>query len=148
MIEQICAHIHNYFDMDEYRRYWHRETGEFTIANGALSLPFLLPGQYFRIDGSRFNDGVHQYPADDLQDETFTGAIYEMRPKRAFLQLCADIEAWQEKNGAAAAGPYQSESFGGYSYTLAGGNGNNGEGLGAGWQNSFRTRLDPWRKIS
>lgn len=150
MLEQICAHIHNYFDKDKQGRFWHWAEGEFAITNGAIDLDFLQAGQYFRIEGSVFNDGIHQYPADDLTDETFEGSIYAMHTPPAFLALAEEIEAWQEKNGAAASSPYQSESFGGYSYQMASGNSGNqrGSGLGPGWQLTFAARLDPWRKIN
>lgn len=147
MIEQICAHIHNFFDRDEHRRFWHREQGTFTVSGGTLALDFLQPGQYFRIEGSVFNDGVHQYPDMDMQDETFTGSVYEMRVKPGFLALVSDIEAWQAKNGEAVMGPYQSESFGGYSYTLASGSTRGGGTQNAGWELSFGSRLDQYRKI-
>ena len=142
MLEQICAFIHNFF-------YYSRWSGVFTIEDGTIDLPKLMRGQYVRILGRRFNDGVYQYPPSDLTDESFDGVIWEMRPPRAFLQLVAEIEAWAEKYGAAVSGPYQSESFGGYSYTLKSGNTNSGTDSAAGsWQGVFRARLNEWRKIS
>lgn len=142
MLEQICAYIHNYFYGETYE-------GEYTIENGALELP-LLDGQYFRITGSRMNDGVYTYPADGLTDETFTGVIYEMRPPRRFLALVSEIEAWQDKYGAATASPYQSESFGGYSYSLKSGSSASGvtDSAAAGWQGVFRAYLNEWRKLA
>lgn len=147
MLEQICAHIHNFFDMDEHRRYYHWASGVFTISGGSITLDFLMPGQYFRIKGSRFNDGVHQYPASDLIDEIFTGDVYEMRVPAGFRALVEEITAWQTKNAAAIESPYQSESFGGYSYTLATGSTQNGANKGPGWQLTFAHRLDQYRKL-
>lgn len=138
MLEQICAFIHNYFVYSE-------TSGTFTVSGGALVISDLVPGQYFRITGSRFNDGVYQYPAE-LVDETFDGTISEMRPPRSFLSLAEEIEAWQEKYGGASAGPYQSESFGGYSYTLK--SGASGSDTAPGWQGAFRSRLNQWRKLA
>ena len=138
MLEQICNHIHNFFAApDEARR------GTFTIAAGMIELPFLREGQYFRITGSVLNDGVHCYPASNLMDETFTGAIYPMRVPPALLSLAEEIAAWQERYGAAAASPYQSESFGGYSYTRA----KVTDGA-SGWQAAFRSQLDAYRKLA
>ena len=134
MLEQICAYIHNYFTHGRY-------AGTFSIENGALELPFLVEGQFFRICGSRFNDGVYQYPAE-LTDETFDGVIWEMRPPAAFLRLVDEISDWQTKNGDKVNGPYQSESFGGYSYTLASTTGANGASIGPGWQSTFRQHDD------
>lgn len=141
MIEQICAFIHNYF---VYSRY----SGTFTIENGSIALPFLAVGQFFRICGSRMNDGVYRYPAEDLIDETFDGVIWEMRVPRNFIALVEEIEAWQAKNGDAVSGPYQSESFGGYSYTLNNVTGENGASLGAGWQGVFKHQLNQYRKLA
>ena len=157
MIEQICAFIHNYFTQDEYNRYWHCEEGDFTITGGSITLPFLVNGQYFRIVGSRLNDGVYQYPVTTpagatpiLQDETFTGKIYEMRPPRAFLALVDEIKDWQTKYGDEMNSPYQSENvIGVYSYQLKGtgtSSGGGGESQ-ADWQSIYSGRLNEWRKI-
>lgn len=143
MLEQICAFIHNFFYGDRY-------SGTFTISNGTLTVPGLINGQYFRICGSRLNDGVYQYPADDLTDETFTGVIWDMRPPKAFLNLVTEIEAWVAQYGDAVSGPYQSESFGGYSYSLkTGTNASGGQDSNAGsWQGVFRPQLNQWRKLA
>lgn len=140
VIDQICAFIHNYFVRGVDR-------GTFTISGGALEVPMLVEGQYYHISGSRFNDGIHQY-GDPLTDETFEGEIWDMRPPRHFLDLVDEITAWQQQYGSAAAGPYQSESFGGYSYTLKSGTTASGADVGAGWQGVFRSRLNEWRKLA
>ena len=59
------------------------------------------------------------------------------------VQLADEIAAWEQKNGAAAAGPYTSESFGGYSYTRAAAS----DGRPLGWQDVFSARLSRWRKV-
>ena len=143
MIEQICAFIHNYF---VYSRY----SGTFTIQNGSIELPFLVEGQYYRICGSRLNDGVYQYGVGVLRDETWDGVIWEMRVPQSFLTLVGEIEAWQAKYGAAVSGPYQSESFGGYSYTLKGGTnaGGGADSDAATWRGVFKSRLNEWRKLA
>lgn len=143
MIEQVCAFIHNYF---VYGRY----SGMFTIENGSIELPFLVEGQYFRICGSRLNDGVYRYGIDVLQDETWDGVIWEMRVPKPFIDLVSDIEAWQEKYGAAVSGPYQSESFGGYSYSLKGGysTSNGSDTDASSWRGIFKSRLNEWRKLA
>lgn len=143
MLEQVCGHIHNYFTDEEDIR-----AGEWTVKDGAIELDFLKEGQYFRVVGSVFNDGVHQYPAWDMTDENFTGEIWPMKPPRAFTRLCEEIEAWQEKYGAAAASPYSSESvIGVYSYTKATGDGGGSGTTAPTWESMFRPRLNQWRKL-
>ena len=94
--------------------------------------------------GSVFGDGVYQYPASGLKDETFDGAIWSLSVPQAVVNLAEEIEAWQAKNGEAAAGPYQSESFGGYTYSKAV---DAATGGAVSWQAAFRSRLNDWRKL-
>ena len=138
MLEQVLRHLNNWFLVEIHE-------GTFTVENGSITLPFLLTNQYFRIVGSVFNDGLHQYPAGDLMDETFTGSVWALAVPKAVIDLSVEIEAWQEKNGEAVASPYQSESFGGYSYTKR--SAGSESGTLNGWQDAFRGRLNDWRKL-
>lgn len=131
MLTEILKHLNNWFVMPDGVR-----TGEYSISDGEIVLPFLADGQYFRIVGSVFNDGVHKY-GDTLMDETYTGEIWALAIPRAVIELAEEIEAWQEKNGGADG--YLSESFGGYSYTKS------ADALS--WQAAFRGRLNAWRKV-
>lgn len=131
MLEEVLSHLKNWFPVQIH-------TGEFGIENGSLALPFLMPGQYFRIVGSVFNDGLHTQE-DELKDETFNGAVWALAIPPALIELTKEIEEWTAKNSS----PYVSESFGGYSYTKA----TNSSGQPATWQDAFRTRLNRWRKI-
>lgn len=142
MVGEICAHIHNYFAGEaDVRR------GVFVIEGGGIDLSgFVAEGQYFRIVGSAMNDGVYCYPAEDLKDERFSGEVWAMRVPAGLRALAAEIALWQEKHGEAMAAPYQSESFGGYSYTRAAGLDRGGAG-GSGWMNVFRARLNQWRRL-
>ena len=115
--------------------------GEFTVQGGQITLPFLQTGQYFRVVGSVFNDGLHQYPVADLTDETFTGSVWALAVPKAVIELAEEIDAWQTKNGDP--GPFTSESFGGYSYSKA----TNASGMAVGWQDVFKSRLNDWRRI-
>lgn len=147
MINLVCAYIHNWFDADKQGKPYVRWNDIFTIEEGGIDLP-LLEGQYFRIIGSKLNDGIYKYPTDELTDETFSGEIRECVVPRAVLKVVEDVEAWQEKNEAALSTPYQSESFGGYSYTKAGSTSGNGAvGNGCNWESVFGYRLTPWRKL-
>lgn len=137
MIDRVCANVRNYFERDAAgNRLVY--PGTYTIENGSISLPFLQPGQYFRIVGSALNDGVYKYPVYVLTDETFRGCVWEMRPPLSFLQLVDEIEAWQTKYGETAVNPYTSENvIGVYSYSKA--------GSGADWQQIFKSRLNAYR---
>ena len=73
----------------------------------------------------------------------FSGSI-ELNVPKAVIAMAEEIEAWQEKNGAAADSVYMSESFGGYSYTK-GKDTQTGESTT--WQSVFRSRLHQWRKL-
>lgn len=148
MMEQVCAHIHNYFTRKSGKALA-RATGTFTIEDGTIEFDFLKPGNMFLIRGSDFNDGIHEYPATDLNDETFDGAIYKMAPDAAFIALCDDISQWQDKYGKTVNSPFQSESFAGYSYTKANGTSNrSGTAETITWQTTFKPRLDQWRKLN
>lgn len=139
MLEQVLMHLKNWFLVPG-----GIHEGTYTIEDGGITLPFLENGQYFRILGSVFNDGLHQYPASDLKAETFEGTVWALAVPQAVIELAAEIEAWQTKNGGASVSPYQSESFGGYQYSKA----TDSESGGAvTWQSAFRSRLNAWRKI-
>ena len=142
MLTEICQELRNWFDIS-------RHSGTFTIENGNIDADFLHSGQYFRIMGSIFNDGVHQYPATDLHDETFTGAVWALAIPKPVIELAEDISAWREKYEAAdsaALSPYNSESFGGYSYAKSGSSLSGGSDVS--WRGAFRSRLNIWRKLT
>lgn len=147
MLTELCQELRNWFEKDKH-------FGTFTISGGQLTnCPYLQDGQYFRIVGSIFNDGVHQWPSDDLIDESFKGAIWAMAVPPAVVALCDDIEAWEAKYGGVDGvlmSPYSSESFGGYSYTKASGSSDSRGSRGSTsltWQSAFASRLNNWRKI-
>ena len=140
ILSELCQELKNWF-CDEADIHY----GEYTIADGALSLPFLIDGQYFRIAGSVLNDGVYKYGEElNLKDETFTGAIWAMKIPPSVIDLATEIDAWIEKNGEAASSPYQSESWGGYSYSLKSGGAESGS---VDWRTVFCGSLNRWRKL-
>ena len=134
MIDEICASLHNYFAVDIV-------PGEYTVNDGEITLPFLAAGQFFRVVGSVFCDGVYRCGDKLPADETFDGAIWALAIPPALEELAAEIEAWEEKNADVLASPYQSESFGGYSYSKGTGSDS------ASWQGVFAKRLNRWRKL-
>lgn len=141
MLTEICAEIRNYF-LAESSGSIH--SGTFVIANGSIMpLDFLKDGQYFRIVGSAFNDGVYKYPTSELTDEAFVGSVWAMNVPPAFIALADEIKAYCESDSGKPS-PYTSESFGGYSYTKA--TDNNGVPLS--WQKAFASRLNKYRRIS
>lgn len=149
MLTQICQYLRNWFERDKI-------FGSFKVANGTLTYadgtaPPLLPGQYFRVVGSIFNDGVHKIgnTSDQLIDEPeFSGAVWAMAVPPVVAALADEIAAWVAENASVISNPLQSETVGGYSRTFrGGGTAANGEATGLTWQAQFAAQLAPWRKI-
>lgn len=142
MLTELCQELHNWFDRE-------RHTGTFTIEGGNITAPFLVEGQYFRIIGSLLNDGVWQYGAGGLTDETFDGAVWSLGIPLAVLDLAEEIDVWNAKYGGVegvAMSPFTSESFGGYSYSKTS-SGSSASSQAATWQQMFARRLNRWRKL-
>lgn len=148
MINELCAELRNYFLRDYANPEQYIHYGSFSVQDGAIqALPFLKEGQYYRIVGSTFNDGVWKYGdlTAALVDETFEGAIWEMFVPQEVVNLSAEIQNWISNNADTINSPYQSESFGGYSYTKA--IASTGK-LSTDWQNHFAGRLNRWRRLT
>lgn len=142
MIGQVCAECKNYFiqkDVDIH-------ASNYVISGGSISpVPFLKNRQYYRIVGSVLNDGVYQHGVDDMQlaDEEFYGAVWAMRVPRDFVALVYEIQEWETNHAAALSGPFSSESFDNYSYTMA-----TSEGGGAyTWKDHFKGKLNGYRRL-
>lgn len=148
MLEEVMRHINNRFDRDSKGRAYGSKEGTFSIEGGTMEVDGLVDGQYFWVEGSVLNDGLHPYPATGMNDEVFDGKVVFLVVPESFAALADEIAAWCESNAEAIDSPYQSESFGGYSYTKAqGGSGGEGASLSA-WQSHFGSRLNPYRKMS
>jgi len=147
MLTELCQELKNWFEKDKY-------FGTFTIEGGRLADgSFLQDGQYYRIVGSVFNDGVHKYDPTDtesLVDEVFEGAVWAMAVPPTVIALSERISAWMNKYGGAdssAMSPFQSESFGGYTYSKgSGGSGAGGSSVPT-WKSVFADELNRWRKL-
>lgn len=144
MLSKICQEIKNWFDGGQPRIH-----GAFSIENGKITdeafLDVIQQNQYFRIIGSVFNDGVYKYTDDlELTDELFVGSIWLMAVPKDVIILSNEIETWLDKYGEEAKSPYQSESFGGYSYSKSSGGSLSSN---PSWQSVFATQLNRWRKI-
>ena len=132
---EVMESINNTFATDK------QVIDSFTIEDGILDLPFVKNGQYVLIEDSAFNDGVYQYPLEDLEDESFLGIITVLSPPKTFLAVVEEIKQFRKENPMTSSAV--SESFGGYSVTRATGL----RGGVASWEDVFRSRLNKWRKI-
>lgn len=144
MLNELCLELKNFFDKGQPKFY-----GNIVIEEGAIQnadfLDAIVAGQYFRIVGSIFNDGTYCYNEElELDDETFNGSIWLMAVPRAVVELAKEIDDWQKEYGASTNSPYQSESFGGYSYTKASGKDGGGS---VKWQDVFAQKMSLYRRI-
>lgn len=158
MLTELCGYLKNWFvDRMCY--------GNFKIVNGHISfadgteLP-LQEGQYFRIVGSVFNNNVispyitlGESSATDspnlLHDEEFSGSVWTLAIPPDVLSLAEEISAWRAKyegTDSPMMSPYNSESFGGYSYSKSGGSSAD-KANGNSWQSVFGNRLARYRKV-
>ena len=145
MLSVICDYLKNWFNYGQPKYF-----GKFTISEGQLNISAdIQANQYYRIVGSVFNDGIYKRGSESLQDEEFEGAVWLMAVPKDVIDLCAEIQAWQTKYGnidSEAMSPFQSESFGGYSYSKASG-GNASASSVPTWQGVFADRLRRYQKI-
>ena len=144
-LNSVCAELRNYFTKDE-----DRKIGSYVIADGKFSPLIDFPTHYVRIVGSRLNDGVYDINDMVLEDEEFTGAIWYMSVPKDFIELVNDIELWQDKYCGVDSNlmsPYQSESFGGYSYSKGSGGNSESSATVPTWQGTFANRLKQYRRI-
>lgn len=148
MLEEVMRYVNNRFDRDADGRFVGSASGAFSVADGTLEVDGLKEGQWFWVEGSALNDGLHQYPDDGMEDEDFEGRVVFLRVPRAFADIADEIEAWNSENSNVVDSPLQSESFGGYSYTRAQGGASGNEAPAAAWQLHFGARLRPYRKLS
>ena len=146
MLTELCQELRNWFDRDQPKIH-----GAFEIADGRIVdtdfTDVIKNNQYFRIIGSVFNDGVYKYDDKlELTDEAFVGSIWLMAIPKAVIDLSNEIDTWSTNYGDTVNSPFQSESFGGYSYSKSSG-GSSGGASGPTWQSTFANRLNMWRKI-
>lgn len=148
MLEEVLRYINNRFDNDSKGNPYGSKSGTIRIEDGTVEVDGLYDGQYFWVEGSALNDGLHLYPDTDMRDEVFTGRIVYLVIPNAVVDLAAQVGMWCERNADAINSPLQSESFGGYSYTRASGGSTGNETPPAAWQVQFGSRLRPYRKLS
>lgn len=162
VLTEICGYLKNWFNRRPDGRDYPKYHGEFTISQGVIRFKDgdILPmqeGQYYRILGSVFNNGVFCFSAspasetaqDTPRDETFEGEVWSMAVPPDVIALDKLITDWMAENSRAdspALSPYASESFGGYSYSKGGGNSSVG-GTGVSWVDVFGSRLVRYKKL-
>ena len=168
MLETILTHLHNWFPLRD-----GKHSGTFAIVSGMPNVSFLRPGQYYRVKGSVFNDGLHQAAVPpstsdgaSVQDDTSApeaAATDANMPSGAIESSEEKDEIFTGEIWALAIPPAvialadeiaawrernpetdkTSESFGGYSYTRGAAS---GSGTAGGWQTAFAARLAPYRR--
>ena len=133
MLETVLTHLHNWFPLKDGKC-----RGVFAVLDGEIEAGFLAEGQYYRIRGSAFSDGLHRYGEGGLREEVFDGEVWALGVPEAVVRMAEEIAAWREENPES---DKVSESFGGYSYTRG-----TTAGAGGGWQGVFAARLAPYRR--
>ena len=131
-VENVMRCVRNFFE----KGYM---VDTFSITGGQIT-PRVPDGIWYAVEGSMLHDGVYG-PNDALEgaDETFAGRVWLLAPPRAFLMLCEEIAEYDKKNPV---GAMQSESFGNYSYSRAGGQ--NGVKTG---KEAYALQLTPYRRM-
>lgn len=155
MLTEICGYLKNWFVKEMLY-------GDFIITNGVITyadggaLPLQI-GQHFRIVGSVFNDGVFEYGEGEVKnssnpslvDEIFNGSVWTMAVPLEVIEISQAVDEWKTKYEGVDSpmmSPYNSESFGGYSYSKSAGN-TADKGNGTSWQSVFGSRLARFRKV-
>ena len=152
LLFEVCQYLHNWFEPQDGAEMTGRFIGRCSIDGGKLYCDGeeIVPknGQYFRLIGS-MQDDVYKYPAI-LADEEWSGAVWLMNPPAGVLAILQEMQDWQAKHADALTGPYQSESFGGYTYSLKSGTSASGQAdnSAGSWQGVFKSRLNEWRKLA
>lgn len=130
---EILIYLRDFFPKEK----WHFDGHP--ITGGKIQLPDMWDGEYYLIEGSHRNDGIHVYGDADLLPENFSGVCTRLDIPREVLEKWKKINEHQIKHQEQIYSPYQSESFGGYSYSKTAG--------GCGWKSVFAEELKPWRKL-
>ena len=147
MLTEICNYLKNWFEDKKYIGIIRISSGVLYYKNAQINI---AEGQYFRVIGSLLSDGVYKYGTDTLSDEEFNGAIWLMRVPADVIALATQIAAWMAKYGSVdsvSMSPYNSESFGGYSYSKPSGSNSAESENPNSWQAAFKTQLARYRKL-
>lgn len=145
MLTRVCRYLKNWFVKESY-------PGNITVSDGKVycngSEIEMSEGQHFALVRTRYVYGAYSY-GDEIEDSEFEGAVWIMDVPQDVLDVVARMTEWETANGgvdSAAMSPYQSESFGGYSYSKA--SGSNGKVGSSVFDNAeFASVLRPFKKI-
>ena len=117
-VPELCVYTHNFFDRAD-----DPVAGEFAFEPDTVPAG-VVPGQYFLVCGSIFNDGVQP-----------------MRVPPDFVALAEKIDAYDK--ALPAGGVYVSQSFAGWSGTMA----TDTDGLPADGKTRYKSEINQWRKM-
>ena len=145
---ELCLYLNNWFfyDQPQYFGSFKVEDGHLIFLDGDMGI---LSNQYYRIEGSVFNNGVHKHGSEHLIDETFNGSVRLMAVPKDVETLATEISDWQKKYGGADSmnmSPFQSESLGPYAYTK-GSVGSKSSSSVPTWQSVYADRLRRYKKL-
>lgn len=148
MMTELCLYLNNwfYYDQPQYFGTFKVEDGHLIFLDGDMGI---LSNQYYRIEGSVFNNGVHKHGSEHLIDETFNGSVRLMAVPKDVETLATEISDWQKKYGGADSmnmSPFQSESLGPYAYTK-GSVGSQSSSSVPTWQSVYADRLRRYKKL-
>ena len=144
MLEQILKEMKNYF-------YVFKEINNISIIDNKINVKGKYKeGQYIRIIGSIFNDGIHKIikvdnnviELENLTNEDFKGTICSLAIPNEIILLSKEIEEFNSKNSNKPSS-YQAESFSNYSYAKA----TNKRGMPVTWIDVYFNRLKPYKKM-
>lgn len=147
-LTELCQELRNYFDRSRYIGKITLDAEGGVFCNGVAV--GLLEGQYYRIIGSIFADGVHKHPDTEMMPESFDGAVWAMAVPAPVINLATEIAEWREKYEAVdsfAMSPFTSESVGSYSRSKGAMSAGSGASNSANWQSVFAARMNALRKI-
>lgn len=147
-LTELCQDLRNWFEREKYIGHITLDADGNVYCNG-VSVG-LLDGQYYRVIGSVFADGIHEYPGIGTREESFDGAVWALAIPEPVINLATEIAEWRGKYEAVdsfAMSPFTSESVGSYSRSKGAMSAGSGASNSANWQSVFAARMNAWRKI-